>query len=635
MISIVLFILLLSSGSVFGAARYGKKYEETIPLTVFCSVELVFLFGLLNNLKLGFWVLCASAAVLYVLGIGRILREKSFRRVCTDLFTPAFFILIALMAIYAYAIVGRVACRNDEFSYWATSVKKMWYLNMLPCVPEAEPYFAEYPPGMQIFQYILQALKGSFTEWRINFAYVTYIFILFLPFLKELRHRQVFKNLLVAGVVFSCGTIIYSYALDNLMVDFALGVTFAYGFAMIFLLEKRGGRWNSFTIAHIILAANMLILIKPAGELLATFVLVALALTLCKSLRRKNLVDICRQNPPILLLLGGFLLPIATAVLWKVKYTYYQTHVAFENSYDLKGFVRILLGGGSGYRVQIRNGFLNFLISEKIQIGPLSLTNQQFTGILLALIFLLWYLYRNSKSAGKSIAVGVLIAGIPIYWLGLMASYMYTFSEREGVVLASLQRYLNIYFTGLLLFFILLLLHSNDFLKGDIRLSCCVLLLVLCFVSYPDLVNLLTRHVTKASISQRASYQEVADQIVADPSPKSEDGKNTVLLIHEDGYPHIPVNQFAYMLWPSYQVPWECSYGSQSLFEGDTYTQIFTAEEFRRHVLDLGVDYIAVELLNDDFVGQYSDLFDAPLKNGQVYKVSDNPQFTLLTIQGG
>lgn len=77
-----------------------------------------------------------------------------------------------------------------------------------------------------------------------------------------------------------------------------------------------------------------------------------------------------------------------------------------------------------------------------------------------------------------------------------------------------------------------------------------------------------------------------------------------------------------YLIYEDYYVPWECSYGSQPLYEGDKYTQIFTAGEFRGHVYELGVDYIACDYLDEDFVTQYGALFDAPLKDGNIYRVS-------------
>lgn len=71
-------------------------------------------------------------------------------------------------------------------------------------------------------------------------------------------------------------------------------------------------------------------------------------------------------------------------------------------------------------------------------------------------------------------------------------------------------------------------------------------------------------------------------------------------------------------------MPWECSYGSTVLWEGDSYTRIFTQEEFRSHVDSLGVNYIAIDYVDEDFKSCYGALFDNNLENGQIYQVTSS-----------
>lgn len=634
MLSIFILLVLLSAGSVFAAVYFDRRYEEAVPLTIFFSVEIVFLFGLIDHLRWGFYAMCCACAVLYALSARRVFKQRDLKRVLGNLLTPACFIYILLLAVYAFCIVGRAAYRGDEFSFWATSVKKMWYLDMFHCVPAAEPYFAEYPPGMQIFQYILQAIKGEFSEWRISFAYMAYVFALFLPFLRGTRHREFFRNLLILAVIFTCGTIIYSEALDNLQVDFALGATFAYGMAWVCAPPTEDGRYDWFSVMHIVMAANMLVLIKSAGKLLAVIVLVALAVSVVCFYKKDLIAKIKAGKTAAVLAVAAGAVPFLTGMLWKAKYTYYQTHVAFDaGSYDLKEFFLILLGkADGGYRAGIKSSFVSFLISTKIQVGFLSLTNLQLA-LLLAVIFLLvWKGYqKNGRQSFHGCVFFVLFISMLVYWFGLLASYMYTFSEKEGVALASMQRYLNIYSAGILLTIIYLILADSGRKKWDSLTSCVILLTLLCFVSYPNVNDVLSRNAVRTSLAQRNSLQALADQITADSAGKKPEEKDTVLLIHKITYPHEPVNHFTYLLWPDYTVPWECSYGSHPVAEGD-YTQIYTAEEFRDHVLDLSVDYIAIDLLDEDFVTTYASLFDTPLENGQVYRVDPRKEvFELLS----
>lgn len=621
MVSLLAFFLLVSSGSFYVAARFQRRYEEAVPLTIFCAVEVVFLFGLVDNLKLGFYAVCLLAAMLYALAVRQVVKEHSWKAVCKEICTPGFFIFLFLAILCALLVVGRVAVQGDEFSYWATSVKKMWYLNKLPCVPEAEPYFTEYPPGMQLLEYLVTSFYGSFSEWRMNFAYLVYLLALFLPFLRNLTHKRPLINLLAGAVVLTSGSLVYSDIYNNLMVDCALGMTFAFGMASVFLLEKRDGKWDILQVLSIVMAANMLVLIKSAGRLFAAFLLIALVLTVICRDRKSALVLLYRKK----ILAGLVIFPWVTAWFWKLKYLQTPASVSFdEHAYDLNEFIHILMGADRGYRSGIRDSFVAFIAFQKNDFGALTLTNLQSFMLAAALIFLAAVVWRR-KERGNVCVVWVLLCGVPVYWLGLMASYMYTFSEYEGTNLASMQRYLNIYQSALVMFLVFLLLAAPILRKPHCLPAYSFLLAVLLLLPPQPLVDFIARRNVEASIATRAPFEQLAEQVRTDAALTFGDGERPcALLINRNGYPHVPVNHFTYLLWPDFRVPWECSYGTTLLFDGDYYTNIFTAEELRQHFEELGVNYIAIYCLDDDFIQQYSVLFNAPLANGQVYRVTEH-----------
>ena len=476
MISLLLFFLLLSSGSVFAAVYRKRAYEETVPLTIFCIVEVIFLFGLIDHLRWGVWAVCLVCVGLYAFALRRKLQTNAWKETASLLFTPAFFIFLVLLVIYAFCIVGWVSFQTDSYYFWGLSTKQMWHLDTFHCVSGTETLFAEYPPGMQIFEFFLLALKGECSEWRMLFAYSTLLFSLFLPFLKGLPRKFNIQYILIGLVILMSGSVFFEWWIVSLYADFPLGAIFAYGMASVFLLRKRDGQWDYVDIANIVMAANMLVLVKSAGKLFAILLLFALGLTLCWNTNKREVVSISYKK----IFTGvGIFLPLITAWLWKIKYTYYQQHVYFETSkYDLREFIQILFGNtDGGYRAAIKESFISFLKNETIAVGFLTLSNLQIILLIFAVGALLLYLLRGKYTIGGRISVSVLFTGVGIYWLGLLASYMYTFSEYEGTILASMQRYLNIYHMALVLFSVLLLffwLSSSDPNKG---LSCCVLLL--------------------------------------------------------------------------------------------------------------------------------------------------------------
>ncbi len=622
MISLLLFFLLLSSGSVFATAFFGKKYEETVPMTAFSAVVLVFLAGLIDQLRLGVYLVCVICAVLYLLSIWRTVQDKSLKTFCCNTFTPAFFIFLILCVLYAACLTGRVAWQEDEFSFWAISVKQMWHLDAYSCTLDTAAY-VEYPPGMQIFEFILLVLNGSFSEWHMQYAYMILILLYALPFLNGLRWREPLKILGVGAVIFCAGTIFYPTATNNLMVDFALSCTFGYAMAVILLSRKVGRSQALWALANVAFAGTMMILIKQAGKLFAAISL--LSLLACWGweqrdwLRQKQFPKLKRMVPFGLLLL----LPIVIAALWSWKYHLSPAPIAFDaGKYDWKEFFLILLRKtDGGYRASVFVNFINYIISTRINIGFLSMTYLQVFFVLTILMAVLYILYQKKGERLSRLAVSLTFACFFLYLLGLVASYMYTFSEGEAKNLASIDRYVCIYLSALL--YVLLFLMYRALAQLQIGQAAGVIALVglLCFVSHTEILNILLRSNVEYSISRRAPLQTLCDQIYADSEARGDE--DVVLLINRTGYPHWPLNHFAYLLYPDYIVPWECSYGSELMFEGDYYTQILDVDGFLQHVYDLGADYIAINDVDQNFTDLYAGLFDTLLANGQVYRVTE------------
>ena len=92
--ALILFFLCLSSGSVYAAARWGRKYEELLPVTGCALVAVLFFFGVLGQVQTGFWAVCALCAGLYLLAGFTTLRKKSWPALAKNLFTPGFLLFL-------------------------------------------------------------------------------------------------------------------------------------------------------------------------------------------------------------------------------------------------------------------------------------------------------------------------------------------------------------------------------------------------------------------------------------------------------------------------------------------------------------------------------------------------------------
>ena len=622
MISLLLFFLLLSSGSVFMTARFGRKFEETVPLSIFCAVEIIFLFGLVDSLRLGYIIACLLGIMLYWQGIRSVKYSAQF---CRNFFTPAFYLLAICAIVILYGTYGMIVMPGDEVYFWALATKQYWAYDVFHCVPGHWMLFPEYPPGMQLWQYCALALDSSFADWKMQFAYLIYIAALFLPFLKKTTWKQ-WPKILLAGAAWAVGSsIIVSGSLSiftRLLVDPALGMTFAYAMAKVLLLEIHPGKkidW--FDIFDISMAINMLNLLKAAGKLFAALVVAALIFRFLV-LRMRRVILGATQLERIMVTCM-IALPWLTAAAWNMKYTYYQQPQYFDaQKYNLVEFIGVLTGrliSPVAYRNRLPENFLRFLIEEKVVVGRFQMTNFQFLLLIVPVMMVILFLLRK-KVVGTSIVIFTMLSGWIIYAVGLLASYMYTFPEYEAPYLPSMQRYLNIYHLAFLTFFIFLLLRVDWKEKWNARFSGCVLAGILCLSTWTDARNFLTRKAVSNSVAQTdQTIQLLAEQMNQISQPTG----TTSSVIRINCEADVWYIVFPYMILPKYNVVSTSSFGSKPLDENDTFTQILTSDEFLDYVLINQIKYIAIHNVSQDFVTTYQSLFNSPLVSGQVYLVTD------------
>lgn len=74
-----------------GAVFFQKRYEETLPLSLFAIVAVLFLSGLVDGLRLRYWILCVLSAAAYVASVYWVVCKKNVAEVLRRIFTSAFF----------------------------------------------------------------------------------------------------------------------------------------------------------------------------------------------------------------------------------------------------------------------------------------------------------------------------------------------------------------------------------------------------------------------------------------------------------------------------------------------------------------------------------------------------------------
>ena len=241
--SLILFFLCISSGSVYAAARWERKYEEVLPLTCCAMVLTMFLFGVFGFLKLGAAVVCAACAGLYVLTALRVGKQKTGRVLLQNVFTPGFALFLAFNLMYIVCIYGKLFDCDDEFSHWGDTVRILCNLDVFGTHPAANALYPSYPPAMSLFQYFLQKLNHwqpghPLVEWMRYYAYRVVALSLIMPMCTRIRRDWLGYGLFALGV-FCLPGLFYDHYYDNILIDPFVGIASGAGICLVVWEQKK------------------------------------------------------------------------------------------------------------------------------------------------------------------------------------------------------------------------------------------------------------------------------------------------------------------------------------------------------------------------------------------------------------
>lgn len=441
----LLTLLILLSGSVLGAVRFQRRFEEFFPLTCIGIVLILFLFGLADHLLWGVYAVAAAALGIYGYAACLCLRRVSSRTgLIHHLLTPGLVIFLGFFCLFALCDFNRLASVWDEFSHWMYCVKTTTYLNDFSTNPASYSTFPSYPPGMCLFQYFFQKLYQltkpgmPFSEWRAYFAYHILMVSPAFPFFRRLSFRKPVGILLGSALLFVLPLTFFEQVYAKIYIDVFLSMLAGFAFALVLL------DWDSDPLVSLQLSAycSMLVLSKDVGLFFACFAGIAY---LARGL------FLCRKNQPgfrpVSLLPAG--LPLASALLtkllWKLEVVTSGCRVRFDGNIDFLRYTQMFfLKNDNTYRQESVNRFKEAFFSFWLPCRFEGITCfMVFCLLTLLLSLAVWRLISTGFPKSATIASAVIFfasACVYVYFLG--ASYVYKFTQREALELASYNRYI-------------------------------------------------------------------------------------------------------------------------------------------------------------------------------------------------
>lgn len=443
MLAIVFFFLIISSGSVFSSAVFQKKYEEVLPITNVAIVVLLFLFGILGNLETGVVICCGLSIILYAVALVWTIKKREYKLWIKNIFTPGFFCYFIWNAVLIFLIKGKLMHSWDEFSHWGDIVKVMVTYDDFGTNPLSDSMFASYPPGLSLFQYMLQKINvwisGTvFTEWLLYVAYHMCAFSFPAYFLKGTGKRIILHTLVIMGALFVIPTLFYPEYYTTLYVDPFLGILSGSGLACV-LLRKEKDRFYSL---YIIAICSMLVMTKDAGMLFAILIgcayLVDILFCEKTSVRRFFLQSV--------IVIGAIALP---KLIWDLELHLSKTSLVFHNGIEIGKLLDIFSGADNTYLSQVWKNYWNAIITKPLSMEIIGINVSSLVIILAAIIVLTFLLNIGVKKELVSkrkclLMMTVILMQVIAYVAGLVGMYLFQFTEYAATRLASFERYINI-----------------------------------------------------------------------------------------------------------------------------------------------------------------------------------------------
>jgi hypothetical protein len=596
----------------------------SLPTAVFGITAVLYIFGLFNQLLVGFWVALAAIALATLVSIALLVKDKELLAHLKSLLSPGLAIFVSL-ALFSFLLTrGMQLSSWDEFSHWGTIVKATFLFDAVGPYNPVELGFRNYPPSLSLFEYFVTKLGGAWLEGNIFWAYQLIIWSLFTPFLAQLRWRRWGQLFVIVPLVFIAPLAFFN-SLNVTLIDPLLGMLFGYGLAITYV-----GNILQWRLAlHVGLAIFMLTLAKDAGTFMAALVVV---LYLVRLLAAKKI------NPEEwswkrFAILGSIptLSLVASNQSWSALVRARVEAPAFSSPIDIGAFFGALRGEGPAYWQEILStfgfGISNYPINNDGALGIPQLQLIVLFAIVLAIAE--WQVSRRMGRRFGFASIGTVVIGAIAYTYGLLILYLFRFGEYEAVRLASYERYLGTYWVGIALFVALITIWlfagnassqatsgSKTNTEGMAELVAAGIVVLGLFVLSP--VQKLGEFFANPhgySSQVRAQFEPVLEQ--AKQAGIQPGDKVWIIAQHTTGFEYW-VMRYSLMENETNDANW--SLGSKA-DENDVWTVEKSASEWAQELADY--DYVVVVRSTESFAQEFGDLFgnQSDVTSSSVFRV--------------
>lgn len=485
----IIFSILITFATML-SITFKKRIEETMPISTVGIILLIFLAGLLDNLKIGAIIVQILTIIQLIFILVTILKKDKdgIKEILGRILTPGLLIYTLLFIVNVIINQGRIFEDYDEFNHWAVIIKNMFIYNTYGTNPETIVRFNEYPPFTAVFQYLFLAVQKVYSEDTVIIAQNVLYLSIIIPITKKIKwDKSALKILTAIPLIIFMPMILYKNFFLNILVDGILGIMFAYTIYSAYEDDS-----SIFKTLKILAGTIMLCLTKTSGLGLAILALIIILIKIIIDRKKdkskfkssiKRLIVIC----------------VITAILTSIWYIKVNNA---QKRWDFSKYVN-----AEEDRQNSSDILKSFTMSVFMRQD---ITTKQLTvfAVMILLIGLQIYSIKKVKNKNFTYYAIAMLVSIPIYLISLAITYMTIFENIEGTMLTCFDRYTSTILLATLCF--------NAFAMFDIKTKFSVELIVIAsiIITLMPIDNIYTQYIrgknyVKTSNTNRDIYTKI------------------------------------------------------------------------------------------------------------------------------
>lgn len=429
---VVLLHLLLLSVDVAVLAK--RRFSQTAAFANFCAILVLYIGGLFLQMRIAGYVLLAAIDVLTVIVIATHRNKDEWLGIIKEPAVLLYGVIgIALPLIFLFM----VSTHNDEYTHWALIVKNMLAYDNFGNVGNTTTMFNQYEPATGLFAYAFLFIQGKFVNGILYCAMSLMVTSVMLPFAALFADGKSWTGALGCAAALTLPMLFKPTVYSNLLVDALLGLEMAYVYVAY---RQDKGRTDVFSWLNIGLACAVLCLTKSSGIALAVFALLLTAgEAFCEG--RDSLKRFFGKKYTV----AWLLIPVICLVLAKLSWSwfvgYYDVRPGWDTGRLTLQNVGEWLRAPTEFQQAVTAKFFKHFFVSNFAYDAYTLWQPQLFVLLLiaaASVAIGLKTKRIAQPLTQGLLMWVLVIG---YGVAMLLMYLFSFSEAEGMALASLSRY--------------------------------------------------------------------------------------------------------------------------------------------------------------------------------------------------